>query len=315
MAFRSAGRAPACAPFLSRLLPLPHALLPLRCARVGSPRQPTSRTGVGRGSRQRRAGERSWTAAGRLISSAAAELGGVARCAVKAAASSSSCAVDIHVLFVLSPPAQLWGSRAHYLPRFSALRRRPALLAVLALCATGLLASSRALGPPSATGGIGRGSRSVAAAAVTRKQPAQHQASSAAAAASAASKLAARGAAAASPTPPPEQDPESVPVAAQDWAADVTSHQQRLTSAGQEDGSLLYVFDTVGHGGRYYVEFGYGRSTRECSECITYNLYKHGWRGLLMDACASPAPCESPALRTSGDLPDVQRLPCTGNSA
>jgi hypothetical protein len=47
-----------------------------------------------------------------------------------------------------------------------------------------------------------------------------------------------------------------------------------------EDGVTVALFDQLGHGSKYYVEFG----TEDGSECCTRVLMeKHGWKGLLMD--------------------------------
>ena len=63
--------------------------------------------------------------------------------------------------------------------------------------------------------------------------------------------------------------------------SDLRAHESRRYSESGEDGALEYLFDRLGHGGRYYVEFGacdgFDRSN-------TANLREHhGWTGLLMD--------------------------------
>lgn len=167
-------------------------------------------------------------------------------------------------------------------------RQRSTLLATLTLIAVGLIAYSRSLdssgaGAAGATGGAGKLVKGRAAASPPPRSKA-------------------RGAAAPAPTPPPPPPPlppppvEVVPVAPEHWALNVTAHQQHITSASREDGALLYIFDTIGHGGRFYVEYGYGSAVRECSGCNSLNLYKHGWRGLLMDACAAFLPSPPASL-------------------
>lgn len=74
------------------------------------------------------------------------------------------------------------------------------------------------------------------------------------------------------------------------WALNVTAHQSRISSGGTQDGALMYIFDTIGHGAKYFVEFGYDSNSREGGfGSNTYNLFKHGWNGLLMDGCGPQA--------------------------
>ncbi len=68
---------------------------------------------------------------------------------------------------------------------------------------------------------------------------------------------------------------------------DLKKFERRVYSQNGEDGVLLRIFDTIGSTNRYYIEFGVGadgkqRNTRLLEE-------QHGWKGLLMDCCASPA--------------------------
>jgi hypothetical protein len=71
-----------------------------------------------------------------------------------------------------------------------------------------------------------------------------------------------------------------------EWFRHVRQHAKRVSSQGQQDGALAYIFENIGLGpaGGYYVEFGF--NTREqCSGTgpNTCELWRRGWRGLLLD--------------------------------
>ncbi|TPX47402.1 hypothetical protein SeLEV6574_g02686 [Synchytrium endobioticum] len=60
----------------------------------------------------------------------------------------------------------------------------------------------------------------------------------------------------------------------------IGEHELKVFSQNGEDGILHYIFSNIGHGDKYYVEFG----TQNGVECNTRLLYENnGWDGLLMD--------------------------------
>lgn len=61
---------------------------------------------------------------------------------------------------------------------------------------------------------------------------------------------------------------------------DLTRYERRIFSQNGEDGILQAIFARLGHGSRYYVEFGV-EDGRECN--TRYLRERHGWTGLLMD--------------------------------
>lgn len=69
-----------------------------------------------------------------------------------------------------------------------------------------------------------------------------------------------------------------------DWAMDVTRHQKKIESQGGQDGSLEYVFSKIGTTNKFYVEFGFSNNVMEGGTgANTFNLYRNGWTGLLLD--------------------------------
>jgi GNAT superfamily N-acetyltransferase len=61
---------------------------------------------------------------------------------------------------------------------------------------------------------------------------------------------------------------------------DLTRYEWRASSQNGEDGIVRAIFARIGHGSRYYVEFG----VEDGRQCNTRHLREaHGWTGLLMD--------------------------------
>jgi hypothetical protein len=68
------------------------------------------------------------------------------------------------------------------------------------------------------------------------------------------------------------------------WAMHVHEHQARVSSQYGQDGALAYVFDMIGTTDRFYVEYGFNARTFESgSGANTFELYKAGWTGVLLD--------------------------------
>jgi hypothetical protein len=73
-----------------------------------------------------------------------------------------------------------------------------------------------------------------------------------------------------------------------DWALEVHAHQAKISSQGGQDGALSWIFENIGESNRFYVEFGFNQLYFETVKGVssganTYELYKRGWRGLLLD--------------------------------
>jgi len=69
-----------------------------------------------------------------------------------------------------------------------------------------------------------------------------------------------------------------------DWGLDVSSHQQSIHSQGGQDGSLDFIFRSIGTTNKFYVEFGFSNDKMEGGTgANTFNLYQKGWKGLLLD--------------------------------
>jgi hypothetical protein len=68
------------------------------------------------------------------------------------------------------------------------------------------------------------------------------------------------------------------------WAMKVHDHQRRVSSQFGQDGALEYVLSMIGTTNKYYVEYGFNAPSYEGgSGANTFELYKQGWRGLLLD--------------------------------
>ena len=66
-----------------------------------------------------------------------------------------------------------------------------------------------------------------------------------------------------------------------DWIADLERHSESVYSQGGEDGVLLRLFEKIGAGHRYFVEFGAWDGLHLSN---TANLrLQHGWTGLLLE--------------------------------
>lgn len=73
----------------------------------------------------------------------------------------------------------------------------------------------------------------------------------------------------------------------ENWALNVTVHQQSFFSQGGQDGSIDYIFSKIGTTNKYFVEFGFNVPSYEDPRSTGSNsrfLYENGWRGLLLDA-------------------------------
>ena len=73
--------------------------------------------------------------------------------------------------------------------------------------------------------------------------------------------------------------------------SDLDQFESRTYSQNGEDGLLARIFQILGPGNRFFVEFGTGQSGRQRN---TRLLEKQGWTGLLMDAAAAE---EHPRIR------------------
>ncbi|TPX52773.1 hypothetical protein SeMB42_g01177 [Synchytrium endobioticum] len=74
--------------------------------------------------------------------------------------------------------------------------------------------------------------------------------------------------------------PQTVIASLLHFTYNIGEHELKVFSQNGEDGILHYVFSNIGHGDRYYVEFG----SSNASECNTRLLYENnGWDGILMD--------------------------------
>jgi hypothetical protein len=70
------------------------------------------------------------------------------------------------------------------------------------------------------------------------------------------------------------------------WLWDLHLASKAITSQSDQDGILSQIFskDGIGYTNKYYVEIGFNSLTFEGgSGSNTYNLYKNGWSGLLLD--------------------------------
>jgi len=77
-----------------------------------------------------------------------------------------------------------------------------------------------------------------------------------------------------------------------DWAMEVTAHQKKITSQQGQDGSLDWIFQNIGTTNKRYVEFGFNTvDISGGSGPNIYQLYKKGWKGLLLDGAN-----ENPAI-------------------
>lgn len=65
------------------------------------------------------------------------------------------------------------------------------------------------------------------------------------------------------------------------WSADLAAHAEGVHSQGGEDGILLRIFERIGAGNRYFVEFGAWDGVH-LSNTANLRLH-HGWSGLLME--------------------------------
>ncbi|KAI9009252.1 hypothetical protein DFJ74DRAFT_687487 [Hyaloraphidium curvatum] len=64
----------------------------------------------------------------------------------------------------------------------------------------------------------------------------------------------------------------------------IAVHREKHTSQGQQDGIIASVFAAVGTSTRFFVEFGFDANSFERSVgANTFQLYRAGWRGLLLD--------------------------------
>lgn len=66
-----------------------------------------------------------------------------------------------------------------------------------------------------------------------------------------------------------------------DWQPDLERHARRVYSQGGEDGVLLRLFEILGPGQRYFVEFGAWDGVH-LSNTANLRLH-HGWSGLLLE--------------------------------
>lgn len=64
------------------------------------------------------------------------------------------------------------------------------------------------------------------------------------------------------------------------WWQNLSQYEKSIWSQVGEDGVLRHIFDNIGEGGRYCVEFGGGDGT---SLSNTKQFRKQGWTGLLLD--------------------------------
>lgn len=78
------------------------------------------------------------------------------------------------------------------------------------------------------------------------------------------------------------------------WAMDVSRHQQKTLSQGGQDGSLAYIFSQIGITNKRYVEFGFNSKEYGGTGPNTHLLWKQGWTGVLLDGQN-----ENPAINLS----------------
>lgn len=70
----------------------------------------------------------------------------------------------------------------------------------------------------------------------------------------------------------------------------VNDYQKCITSQGNQDGAIEYIFSKIGTTNKYYIEFGFDGTSFISNHggngngANTYNLYKrHNFTGLLLD--------------------------------
>jgi hypothetical protein len=80
------------------------------------------------------------------------------------------------------------------------------------------------------------------------------------------------------------------------WAEDLLAHSARVHSQGGEDGVLARLFEKIGVGNRYFVEFG-ACDGLHLSNTANLRL-QHGWAGLLLEG----------SDRADGDLVKRERV-------
>ena len=70
------------------------------------------------------------------------------------------------------------------------------------------------------------------------------------------------------------------------WLSHIDKYEQRITSQSGQDGILQYIFSDKGIGStnKYYIEIGFNSINFDGGTgSNSYNLYRNGWNGLLID--------------------------------
>ena len=68
------------------------------------------------------------------------------------------------------------------------------------------------------------------------------------------------------------------------WVHHVHRHHKKIYSQKGQDGVIEYIFNNIGTTNQYFIEFGFNAQTMfGGTGPNTANLYKNGWKGLLLD--------------------------------